>query len=85
MNIFPLPFTPKEEYLIEIGRKFAAARKMKGLTIEQLTEKANVSPFDVQMWETGPECLRPLQAILGVLGRDLNITKGEIVLSPQGL
>lgn len=80
-----LPFVPKKRSPDEVGREFIAARNCLtflglGLTIEQLAEKADVGALDIKMWETGPECLKPLQSILGAMDQHLVVTKKRIIL-----
>lgn len=76
-------YKPEKKLPNEVGRGFTSARLGLNLTIEELAQKANVGPLDVQLWETGPECLKPLQGILGALNQQLVITKKRIVLLDQ--
>ena len=63
-----------KEYLSELGKRIAIARKHKGLTQEQLAEFAGVSIKVVQKLETGTNATRShnLASIIKVLEEDSN-------------
>lgn len=75
-----IPHMPEPRESSELGQQFYAARNLLGLDVEQLAYRASVPPLAVKMWETGPECLKSLPAILRVLRRDLIVTKGGFSL-----
>ncbi len=75
-----LPYTPKKRLPEMFGRKLTAAIAEQGYTTATLAQKADVPLLAVQALETGPECFPTLQAVLGVLNRELIITKDTIVL-----
>ncbi len=79
----------EKEYLSELGKRVAAARKNKGLTQEQLAEFAGVSIKVVQKLETGSNATRShnLASIIKVLEEDANyILFGDMKLNmPHGI
>lgn len=76
MSLYKEPSSAGKKVASKLGEKFTAAREALGLNIEQLAEKTGVPLSALKMWETGPECLRSLPAILGVLNATLHITPG---------
>lgn len=79
----------EKEYLSELGKRVAFARKNKGLTQEQLAEFAGVSIKVVQKLETGSNATRSynLASIIKVLEEDANyILFGDMKLNaPNGV
>lgn len=73
----------EKEYLSNLGKRVALARKSKGLSQEQLAEFAGVSVKVVQKLETGGNATRSynLARIIEVLGEDASyILFGDIKL-----
>jgi len=65
----------------ELGQQITAIRKVRGYSQESLAREADVGPLDVQVWETGPTSIEPLQKILGILGCHLIVTKTTVTVA----
>lgn len=78
-----LPYHQKKRLPDQLGRKLISARGDLGVSQRSLAELARVSPLAVQALETGPECFAALQRVLGVLDRELIVTKDTIELKKR--
>ncbi len=56
-----------------VGKQFRDLMAFRGLTAEQLAEKADVPLLAVMMWENGPLTIDLLQRLLGALEAVLHV------------
>jgi len=93
MSLYKMPLRLSEEQMphrpkkklpsFDVGLQFIRERVRLCLSKQWLAEKADVGLLDVAMWETGPECLKPLQAILRALECKLVVTADKISLTKE--
>lgn len=66
----------ESKYLAAFGKRFAEIRRSRGLTQEQLAEKANITPLSVGFIEQGRRW--PRIATLHKLAKCLNVSVADL-------